>query len=540
MTSTNSNCNSTNNSNSIIEAEYNEIESRGRAAWHITYQDIREKCEKEAKEKHFFTIESEKSQNRCLNRYRDVNPYDHSRIVLHRGKVDYINANLVKLERADRKYILTQGPLSDTVGHFWLMIWEQKTKAILMLNKLMEKKQIKCHQYWPDKKGTDNAMKLMDVGLVVEYLRCEEYKNFSRRWFRLTDLESMQSREIIQFHYTTWPDFGIPSSPVAFLQFLKQVRDSGALDTDVGPAVVHCSAGIGRSGTFCLVDCCLVLIDKEGADKISVRDVLFEMRRYRMGLIQTADQLYFSYQAIIEGIKLLKDPSFIDYDEIPTIPKDEPLDETPPPLPRRTHSLPIGNGGSAIVNSKPLPTIPSSESCIEGFADFKNKDATNKFIISEKNSHESNNKSADKQQTTTTTTQTPTSVSNAMEHRPLPPIPKQQQKSADECESQSDDEEYTEINEDDDSDAVNHDSNEKLSTDNKQQLNRDKLIDDNNQQTAKSNGIDMSNSSFENQLKRRKRAERQANIEQKVNDIKRKQREVKESEETAKKRRRTN
>lgn len=109
------------------------------------------------------------------------------------------------------------------------------------------------------------------------------------------------------------------------------MRDSGALDPDVGPAVVHCSAGIGRSGTFCLVDCCLVLVssvqlipryfcfyctyfflsiqvDKEGVQNVSVQDVLYELRRYRMGLIQTADQLYFSYQAIIEGIKLLKDP----------------------------------------------------------------------------------------------------------------------------------------------------------------------------------------------------------------------------------------
>lgn len=73
-------------------------------------------------------------------------------------------------------------------------------------------------------------------------------------------MESGKSREVIQFHYTTWPDFGIPSSPVAFLQFLKEVRDSGTLDRDVGPPIIHCSAGIGRSGTFCLVDCCLVLV----------------------------------------------------------------------------------------------------------------------------------------------------------------------------------------------------------------------------------------------------------------------------------------
>lgn len=148
-------------------------------------------------------------------------------------------------------------------------------------------------------------------------------------YFRLTDKESLSHREVVQFHYTTWPDFGIPSSPIAFLQFLKQVRDSGALDSNVGPPVIHCSAGIGRSGTFCLVDCCLVLvsdslwqvlleelfkyffnqqIDKEGENNVSVQNILLELRQYRMGLIQTVDQLIFSYQAIIEGIKRMNNP----------------------------------------------------------------------------------------------------------------------------------------------------------------------------------------------------------------------------------------
>lgn len=108
-----------------------------------------------------------------------------------------------------------------------------------------------------------------------------------------------------------WPDFGVPSSPIAFLQFLKQVRDSGVLEENVGPAVIHCSAGIGRSGTFCLVDCCLVLIDKEGENRVSVQDVLLELRKYRMGLIQTHDQLTFSYEAIVEGMKRMNnDVSF--------------------------------------------------------------------------------------------------------------------------------------------------------------------------------------------------------------------------------------
>lgn len=223
-------------------------------------QEIKERSERDATDKRFTLNECNKVENIRLNRYRDVSPYDHTRIILKRGNVNYINANLVKVERANRKYILTQGPLQNTVGHFWLMVWEQNSKAILMLNKIVEKKQIKCHQYWPSRIGPDHRLQLNDVGLSVEYLKCEEYTNFAKRTFLLIDQESTKSREVIQFHYTTWPDFYIPSSPIAFLQYLKKVRDSGALDPDVGPAIVHCSAGIGRSGTFCLVDSCLVLV----------------------------------------------------------------------------------------------------------------------------------------------------------------------------------------------------------------------------------------------------------------------------------------
>lgn len=275
-------------------------------------QLLKDRSDVEARDKQF-TLEQAKI-NRKYNRYRDVFPYDHSRIILNRlANMDYINANLVKCERANRRYILTQGPLEQTVSHFWLMVWEQDTKAILMLNKIVEKKQIKCHKYWPENIGEKYILDLPDVGLQVEYLRCEEFENFCIRTLRLTDVAAKPSvsREIYQFHYTTWPDFGIPSSPLAFLQFLKKVRDSGAMSDNVGPPVVHCSAGIGRSGTFCLVDCCLILVNKFGEQKISVKDVLHELRSHRMGLIQTTDQLYFSYQAIIEGIKVFSDPVIV-------------------------------------------------------------------------------------------------------------------------------------------------------------------------------------------------------------------------------------
>ncbi|CRK95910.1 CLUMA_CG009356, isoform A [Clunio marinus] len=336
-----------------IYQEYTQIQEKNQ--WMIVYQNIKDASEIEARKCNYTINESKKIQNKSFNRYGDVNPYDHSRIVLKRPNIDtdYINANLVKLERAKRQYILCQGPLQSTIGHFWLMVWEQQSKAILMLNKLIEKRQIKCHLYWP--KGEGQRLELQDVGLIVEYISAENYKNFSKRLFRITDIESTKSRDVIQFHYTQWPDFGVPSSPIAFLQFLKQVRDSGVLDENVGPAVIHCSAGIGRSGTFCLVDCCLVLIDKEGESRVSVRDVLLELRKYRMGLIQTHDQLTFSYQAIIEGMERINNKTFDELDilEIATG-SDHEEENSPPPLPPRTSSFP--------VHDRPLPTSPLDSS----------------------------------------------------------------------------------------------------------------------------------------------------------------------------------
>lgn len=177
--------------------------------------------------------------------------------------------------------------------------------------------------------------------------------------------------QVLQFHYTTWPDFGVPSSPNAFLEFLRAVRQSGSLEETVGPAVVHCSAGIGRSGTFCLVDSCLILIEREGLNSVSVREVLLEMRKYRMGLIQTPDQLRFSYQAIIEGAKRSNDTNengenLSSSSEIESAASDSEDDEPPPLPPPRNESLTksIPNNENAEENGpeKPLPTIPTSES----------------------------------------------------------------------------------------------------------------------------------------------------------------------------------
>ncbi|XP_052751404.1 tyrosine-protein phosphatase non-receptor type 2-like isoform X1 [Galleria mellonella] len=339
-------------SSNSVEAEYMDIANRN--AWPIIYQKIGRECQTYP----YTCMEAKKPQNKPLNRYRDVNPYDHSRIILKRCERDYINANLVKMEKANRKYILTQGPLAFTVSHFWLMVWEQNSRAILMLNKIIEKNEIKCHWYWPHGVGEKHKMVLNDVKLTVVQISEEDCSYYSTRVFKIYDLESSESREVVQFHYTTWPDFGVPTSPLAFLEFLNKVRSSGALGPDVGPAIVHCSAGIGRSGTFCLVDSCLVIIEKEGRDSVNIQQILLEMRKDRMGLIQTPDQLRFSYQAIIEGAKRL-DPGWKEdqkmEESIYSAVAEENEEEAPPPPPPRGESL-------SRAPVRPLPAIPTSTS----------------------------------------------------------------------------------------------------------------------------------------------------------------------------------
>ncbi|XP_061616703.1 tyrosine-protein phosphatase non-receptor type 2 isoform X1 [Phyllopteryx taeniolatus] len=279
-----------------MEREFEDIESEGR--WHKLYMEIRSQS-------HECSYKVAKyPENRSRNRYRDVSPFDHSRVKLKNADNDYINASLVVMEEAQRRYILTQGPLRNTCGHFWLMIWEQKSKAIIMLNRVIEKGSEKCAQYWPMSEEREMAFK--DTRFLVTLLSEDVKSYYTTRVLELQNMSTGEKQEIHHFHYTTWPDFGVPESPASFLNFLLKVRESGALGADHGPAVVHCSAGIGRSGTFSLVDTCLMLMDKrKEASALDIRRILLDMRKYRMGLIQTPDQLRFSFVAVLEGAKCI-------------------------------------------------------------------------------------------------------------------------------------------------------------------------------------------------------------------------------------------
>uniref|UniRef100_A0A0A9W930 protein-tyrosine-phosphatase n=1 Tax=Lygus hesperus TaxID=30085 RepID=A0A0A9W930_LYGHE len=366
----------TDNPISDVENEFREIDSRH--GWVEVFHGIRA----ESLKNKFTTQAATNNKNKNLNRYRDVSPYDHSRIILNKGKCDYINANLVKIDKAGRRYILTQGPLQTTTGHFWLMVWEQKSEAIIMLNRIIEKNQEKCSLYWPmgcDNRGED-VVNFTDVGLEVSYVKEDEASYFTTRTLKLKDLESGESRTVLHFHYTAWPDFGVPQSPAAFLRFLSAVRRSGTLEAE-GPAIVHCSAGIGRSGTFCLVDSCLVLMDKNGNNSVNVRDLLLEMRKYRMGLIQTPDQLRFSYLAIIEGISRDWD-TINDNDPLPDENSNAPTteidtsssDDEPPPLPPPRSTSQQGTCPRPPADLPPLPPVPPTPDSQPSTPDSPNND----------------------------------------------------------------------------------------------------------------------------------------------------------------------
>ncbi|KAF7669037.1 hypothetical protein LDENG_00254470 [Lucifuga dentata] len=308
-----------------MEAEFREIDDSG--SWNAIYQEIRQQsCELPCKI-------AKLPENKSRNRYRDVSPFDHSRIHLQLGTNDYINASLITVEEAQRNYILTQGPLPNTCGHFWEMVWEQRTHGVVMLNRVIEKGSIKCAHYWPHREEKEAIFEDSNFKLT---LISEDIKSYyTVRQLELENLPTQETREILHFHYTTWPDFGVPESPASFLNFLFKVRESGCLNSDQGPVVVHCSAGIGRSGTFCLVDTCLLLMSiRKDPSSVRIRDVLLEMRRYRMGLIQTADQLRFSYLAVIEGAKCINgDKSLQESWKELSNEEDDPPEFTPPPLP---------------------------------------------------------------------------------------------------------------------------------------------------------------------------------------------------------------
>ena len=351
-------------------------------SWDYVFQNINFESDSQAKKLNLCCDLSNNFHEK--NRYRNVLPYDQNRITLQCVGSDqdtYINASPLHLPFARRNYILTQGPLPNTASDFWQMVYEQKVSICIMLSKVMEKSFIKCHSYFPCKEAPRLKFELFDCELEHEEIK----PNYIIRRIRLTPSESFkklgqagqvmeattmnQSRIIHHFQFTTWPDFGVPEHTNHFLEFLEEVRaareklldEGGASPSSVqqentsakhtvnnnnssgggnksfanAPIVCHCSAGIGRTGTFVIVDSVLSMIEKKRHQQQQLQDgrifgagpeemtnngneleeqkveeeldslealVIF-IRKHRMGLIQTAQQLRFCWKTIVDWIK---------------------------------------------------------------------------------------------------------------------------------------------------------------------------------------------------------------------------------------------
>ncbi|XP_059375006.1 receptor-type tyrosine-protein phosphatase delta-like isoform X29 [Carassius carassius] len=234
--------------------------------------------------------------NKPKNRYANVIAYDHSRVLLSAidgiPGSDYINSNYIDGYRKQNAYIATQGALPETFCDFWRMIWEQRSANIVMMTKLEERSRVKCDQYWPNR-GTET------YGLIqVTLLDTVELATYCVRTLALYKNGSSEKREVRQFQFTAWPDHGVPEHPTPFLAFLRRVKSCNP--PDAGPMVVHCSAGVGRTGCFIVIDAMLERIKHEKTVDIYGHVTL--MRAQRNYMVQTEDQYVFIHDALQEAV----------------------------------------------------------------------------------------------------------------------------------------------------------------------------------------------------------------------------------------------
>ncbi|KAK8727857.1 hypothetical protein OTU49_009486 [Cherax quadricarinatus] len=238
--------------------------------------------------------EARRPENEKKNRYRDISPYDTTRVILTNAvSGDYINASYVNMEIQGsgiiNRYIACQGPLAGTCTDFWQMVWEQQSTLVVMLTTVVEQGRVKCHRYWP------RLYETVDFGtLQVTCLKEEETTGFAFREFTLINTQNQDERHITHMQYLAWPDHGVPDDSTEFLNFVAQVRQ--ARTGMVEPTIVHCSAGIGRTGVLILMETAQCLI--EANEPVYPLDVVRSMRDQRAMMIQTASQFRFVCEAI--------------------------------------------------------------------------------------------------------------------------------------------------------------------------------------------------------------------------------------------------
>uniref|UniRef100_A0A8C6FE39 Receptor-type tyrosine-protein phosphatase beta n=1 Tax=Monodon monoceros TaxID=40151 RepID=A0A8C6FE39_MONMO len=243
-------------------------------------------------------------ENRGKNRYNNILPYDASRVKLSNVDddpcSDYINASYIPGNNFRREYIATQGPLPGTKDDFWKMAWEQNVHNIVMVTQCVEKGRVKCDHYWPADQDS-----LYYGDLILQMLSESVLPEWTIREFRICSEEQLDAHRLIRhFHYTVWPDHGVPETTQSLIQFVRTVRDYINRTPGAGPTAVHCSAGVGRTGTFIALDRILQQLDSK--DSVDIYGAVHDLRLHRVHMVQTECQYVYLHQCVRDVLRARK------------------------------------------------------------------------------------------------------------------------------------------------------------------------------------------------------------------------------------------
>ncbi|XP_059299384.1 protein-tyrosine-phosphatase PTP1-like isoform X2 [Lycium ferocissimum] len=238
------------------------------------------------------------SVNISKNRYTDVLPFDNNRVALDPSARGYINASFIKISESVSQFIATQGPLPHTFEDFWEMIIQHHCPVIVMLTQLVDNyKIVKCGDYF---QADDGPRIFGNICIVTKWIKTSQTSLI----LRCLEVNYIESKEpplcVLHIQYPDWPDHGVPKDTVAVREILKQ---TSSVPPSLGPIVVHCSAGIGRTGTYCAIHNTIQRILVGDMSALDLVNTITIFRSQRIGMVQTMEQYLFCYDAIIDELE---------------------------------------------------------------------------------------------------------------------------------------------------------------------------------------------------------------------------------------------